>query len=115
MHLPRISSSGLRRSALLLIVAMALASAFPAGAGRVAAGSARSAARDSGTTLTWGVQALPRTLFVPTDYSTLASWVMVLIQGQMLTFGPHQELEPAILSSWKQVSPRSTSTPSAQA
>ena len=63
------------------------------------------AASVSAQTLTWGVQALPRTLFVPTDYSTLASWVMVLIQGQMLTYGPNQEIAPAILSSWTEVSP----------
>ncbi len=99
------SPIGLRSSALLLLMAMVVANVSVVGAGRVSARSARSATRDSGTTLTWGVQALPRTLFVPTDYSTLASWVMVLIQGQMLTFGPRQELEPAILSSWKQVSP----------
>lgn len=63
------------------------------------------AASASAQTLTWGLPNLPRTLFVPTAYSTTASWVMVLIQGQMLTYGPNQELEPAIFSSWKQVSP----------
>lgn len=105
MHRMKRSPFGLRRSALLLLVVMVAANISAAGAGKVSTRSARSVTRDSGTTLTWGVQALPRTLFVPTDYSTLASWVMVLIQGQMLTFGPQQELEPAILSSWKQVSP----------
>jgi peptide/nickel transport system substrate-binding protein len=90
---------------MLLLSAMLVAGAALPGAGRVAANSARLTTRDAGTTLTWGVQALPRTLFVPTDYSLLASWVMVLIQGQMLSFGPQQQLEPAILSSWKQVSP----------
>ena len=30
---------------------------------------------------------------------------MTLIQGQMLTYGPQEQLEPAILSSWKSVSP----------
>lgn len=105
MHLSKISSAGRRRSRLLLLLAMLVAGAAVPGAGGVAARSARLTTQDAGTTLTWGVQALPRTLFVPTDYSTLASWVMVLIQGQMLTFGPQQQLQPAILSSWKQESP----------
>src|SRR5215467_13986732 len=100
MYLSKISSAGRRRSGMLLLAAMLVAGAAIPGAGRVAASSARLTRQDASTTLTWGVQALPRTLFVPTDYSTLASWVMVLIQGQMLTFGPQQELEPAILSSW---------------
>ena len=45
---------------------------------------------------------LPRTLFVPTDYSTEASWIMVLIQGQMLTYGPKQSSSPRSCQSWKQ-------------
>lgn len=105
MHRMKRSSIGLRRSALLLIVAMLVAGTAMAGAGRVTARSARITAQQAGPTLTWGVQALPRTLFVPTDYSGLASWVMVLIQGEMLTFGPQQQLQSAIISSWKQVSP----------
>jgi len=104
MHLSKISAAGRRGSALLLLPAMLIAGAAVPGAERVAASPARLTSH-AGTTLTWGVQALPRTLFVPTDYSSLASWVMVLIQGQMLTFGPQQQLQPAILSSWKQVSP----------
>lgn len=89
----RVSVRGRRRGAPLLVI---LATVAIGVAGGVSA---------SAQTLTWGVQALPRTLFVPTDYSTLASWVMVLIQGQMLTYGPNQELEPAVFSSWKEVSP----------
>ena len=104
MQLSKISAAGRRGSALLLLPAMLVAGAAVPGAGGVAASPARLTSH-AGTTLTWGVQALPRTLFVPTDYSSLASWVMVLIQGQMLAFGPQQQLQPAILSSWKQVSP----------
>jgi len=105
MHLSKISSAGRRGSVPLLLVATLVAGAAVAGAGRVTANAARPTMPQAGTTLTWGVQALPRTLFVPTDFSTLASWVMVLIQGQMLTYGPQQQLQPAILSSWKRVSP----------
>ncbi len=105
MHLPRISTAGRSRSVLRLVVATLIAGATVAGAGSVPASQARATAQAAGTTLTWGVQALPRTLFVPTDYSTLGSWVMVLIQGQMLTYGPQQQLQPAIFSAWKQVSP----------
>ena len=104
MQLSKISAAGRRGSALLLLPAMLVAGAAVPGVGGVAASPARLTSH-AGTTLTWGVQALPRTLFVPTDYSSLASWVMVLIQGQMLAFGPQQQLQPAILSSWKQVSP----------
>lgn len=105
MHLSTIASAGRRGSVPLLLVATLVAGTAVAGAGRVTANAARPTMPQAGTTLTWGVQALPRTLFVPTDYSTLASWVMVLIQGQMLTYGPQQQLQPAIFSSWKQVSP----------
>ncbi len=81
-----------------------LAAAYGAGATRSQPMSPTLASADS-TTLTIGMQQLPRTLFTPTDYSTEASWVMVLIQGQMLTYGSRQQLQPAILSSWKQAGP----------
>jgi peptide/nickel transport system substrate-binding protein len=105
MHLSRISSTGRRATSTLLLLAMLVAGTAGAGSGRVTASSARLKTQAASTTLTWGVSYLPRTLFVPTDYSTLGSWVMVLIQGQMLTYGPQQQLQPAILSSWKQESP----------
>jgi peptide/nickel transport system substrate-binding protein len=70
-----------------------------------AGASASSSRASSDSTLTWGMTTAPATLFTPTDYSTEASWVMVLIQGQMLTYGPQDQLEPAILSSWKEASP----------
>ena len=57
------------------------------------------------STLTWGLNSTPRTLFGPSDYSAEGELVMTLIQGQMLTYGPQEQLEPAILSSWKTVSP----------
>ncbi len=73
-------------------------------AGTAAAGaSVRPAGLPS--TLTWGLNSTPRTLFGPSDYSAEGELVMTLIQGQMLTYGPQEQLEPAILSSWKTVSP----------
>jgi len=57
------------------------------------------------STLVWGLTTTPRTLFGPTDYAYFASFVMTLIQGQMLVYGPQEQLEPAILSSWKTVNP----------
>jgi peptide/nickel transport system substrate-binding protein len=74
-------------------------------AGVALSGAGAASASSSDQTLVWGLQQLPPTLFVPTDYSTEASWVMVLIQGQMLTYGSNDQLEPAVLSSWKEVSP----------
>ncbi len=67
---------GARRRSLLMAVAglLGLVAAF----GTVGASAQGSASASSGTTLVWGLQQLPRTLFVPTDYSTEASWVMVL-------------------------------------
>ena len=91
------------RRVLVLAGVACLAAAF--GANAALAGPASSSRSTDATTLTIGMQQLPRTLFVPTDYSTEASWVMVLIQGQMLTYGPKQQLQPAILSSWKQSGP----------
>lgn len=73
--------------------------------GLALSGAGGASAASSGSTLTWGVQTLPRTLFVPTDYSTEAAWEMVLIQGQMMTYGSNDQLEPAILSAWKEASP----------
>jgi peptide/nickel transport system substrate-binding protein len=86
-----------RRSRLVTVLAVTLAAAVGA---QVALASPR--AKQDGQTLTIGMSDLPRTLFVPTDYSTEASWIMVLIQGQMLTYGPKAQLQPAILQSWKQ-------------
>jgi peptide/nickel transport system substrate-binding protein len=57
------------------------------------------------STLVWGLTTTPRTLFGPTDYAYFASFVMTLIQGQMLVYGPQEQLEPSILSSWKTVNP----------
>ncbi len=57
------------------------------------------------STLVWGLTTTPRTLFGPSDYAWYASTVMTLIQGQMLVYGPGEQLEPGILSSWKTVSP----------
>jgi peptide/nickel transport system substrate-binding protein len=57
------------------------------------------------STLTWGLNSTPRTLFGPTDYASEADLVMTLIQGQMLIYNAQEQLEPAILSSWKTVSP----------
>lgn len=88
-----------------LLAAICLAGGLGLAASGAASASKAVSASGSGETLTLGLQQLPRTLFVPTDYSTEASWVMVLIQGQMLTYGSHAQLEPAILSSWKAVSP----------
>ncbi len=88
-----------------LLATTCLAGGIALAAGGTAAASNATAASGAGSTLTLGLQTGPRTLFVPTDYSTEASWVMVLIQGQMLTYGSHSQLEPAILSSWKEVSP----------
>ena len=47
----------------------------------------------------------PRTLFGPTDYDYFEDFIMTLIQGQMLVYGPQEQLEPGIISSWKTVSP----------
>ncbi len=68
-----------------------------------AAASVRPAGLPS--TLTWGLNSTPRTLFGPSDYASEGELVMTLIQGQMLTYGAQEQLEPAILSSWKTVSP----------
>lgn len=57
------------------------------------------------TTLVWGLSSAPRTLFGPTDYDYYEDFIMTLIQGQMLVYGPQEQLEPAIISSWKKVSP----------
>jgi peptide/nickel transport system substrate-binding protein len=57
------------------------------------------------TTLVWGLSSAPRTLFGPTDYDYYEDFIMTLIQGQMLVYGPHEQLEPAIISSWEKVSP----------
>lgn len=55
--------------------------------------------------LVWGLASTPRTLFAPTNYSTDGTLLMSLIQGQVLTFGQRGQLQPAIASSWKAVSP----------
>ena len=70
-------------------------------------GAAAASVRPAGlpSTLTWGLNSTPRTLFGPSDYSAEGELVMTLIQGQMLTYGPQEQLEPAIMSSWKTVSP----------
>lgn len=57
------------------------------------------------STLVWGLATTPRTLFGPTDYAYFASFVMTLIQGQMLVYGPQEQLTPGIISSWKTVNP----------
>ncbi|MCU1493828.1 MAG: transporter substrate-binding protein [Acidimicrobiaceae bacterium] len=74
--------------------------------GTAGASTARSRVAHAGSsTLVWGLNATPRTLFGPTDYSSDAQLVMTLIQGQMLTYGPKEQLQPAILSSSTTVSP----------
>lgn len=88
-----------------LLASSCLAAGVALSSAGAASGAGASAASSSNQTLVMGLQQLPRTLFVPTDYSTEASWVMVLIQGQMLTYGPQDQLEPAVLSSWKEISP----------
>jgi peptide/nickel transport system substrate-binding protein len=90
----------LRPLRVLAVAAVTLAAVLGTQVALASPSAARGA--KAGTTLTIGMSDLPRTLFVPTDYSTEASWIMVLIQGQMLTYGPKAELQPAILQSWKQ-------------
>ncbi|MGO9659068.1 MAG: ABC transporter substrate-binding protein [Acidimicrobiales bacterium] len=64
-----------------------------------------SAASALPSTLVWGISSGPRTLFGPTDYDYFEDFIMTLIQGQMLVYGPQEQLEPGIISSWKTVSP----------
>jgi peptide/nickel transport system substrate-binding protein len=64
-----------------------------------------SAASALPSTLVWGISSGPRTLFGPTDYDYYEDFIMTLIQGQMLVYGPKEQLEPGIISSWKTVSP----------
>ncbi len=90
----------MRPSRMLAVAVVCLATVF--GTQTAFARPLTSGSAADGSTLTIGMQSLPRTLFVPTDYSTEASWAMVLIQGQMLTYGAKQQLQPAIVSSWKQ-------------
>jgi peptide/nickel transport system substrate-binding protein len=71
-------------------------------AGPVAHASAASALP---STLVWGISSGPRTLFGPTDYDYYEDFIMTLIQGQMLIYGPQEQLEPGIMTSWKTVSP----------
>jgi peptide/nickel transport system substrate-binding protein len=75
--------------------------------GGPAGNAVASASTTSGlpSTLVWGISSAPRTLFGPTDYDYYEDFIMTLIQGQMLVYGPQEQLEPAIISSWKTVSP----------
>ena len=85
----------------LTLVGLGTLVAIP-GAG-ASSGNASLRPRALPSTLVWGLTTTPRTLFGPTDYAYFASFVMTLIQGQMLVYGPQEQLQPGILSSWKTV------------
>lgn len=86
---------------------------FGAGAALLVAGggliagvpAASSAAASSGPTLTWGINASPRSLFGPTDFDSTMMDIMTLVQGTELTYSPTGKLEPELFSSWKAVNP----------
>lgn len=63
--------------------------------------SASSPQESSAKTLTWAIDTTPRSLFAPTDYSTLGSTIMSLVQGQLLTLDDSGALAPGVASSWK--------------
>ena len=90
---------------LVSLVLVGLGTLVAVPGARASAVPANAQPRALPSTLVWGLTTTPRTLFGPTDYAWYASTVMTLIQGQMLVYGPQEQLEPGIISSWKTVSP----------
>jgi peptide/nickel transport system substrate-binding protein len=103
LHVPSRTRAGRR---LKLTVGGLLLAATATSAAATSAGAGAATRHTSlPSTLNWGISATPRTLFGPSDYSSEGELLMTLIQGQMNTYGPQEQLEPGILSVGNEVSP----------
>ncbi len=92
-------------AAASLVAALFLA---VAGAGAHTQGGAApsaTASRTASTTLTWALGTNPASLFGPYYFSTSGAAMMSLVYQTELAYGTYGQLQPQVISSWKQTSP----------
>ena len=109
MSKPRKLSFAPRRIVLPAAVAL-VAALFLAVAGasaRIDAGASPHAKRttSASTTLTWALGTNPASLWGPYYFSTSGAAMMSLVYQTALAYGTYGQLQPQVISSWKQTSP----------
>lgn len=63
------------------------------------------ASKAASTTLTWALGTNPASLFGPYYFSTSGAAMMSLVYQTELAYGTYGQLQPQVISSWKQTSP----------
>jgi peptide/nickel transport system substrate-binding protein len=69
------------------------------------ASPAAKASKTASTTLTWALGTNPASLFGPYYFSTSGAAMMSLVYQTELAYGTFGQLQPQVISSWKQTSP----------
>jgi peptide/nickel transport system substrate-binding protein len=97
------------RQIVLPVAASLVAALFFAVAGASAhtAGTAPAAkaSKTASTTLTWALGTNPASLFGPYYFSTSGAAMMSLVYQTELAYGTYGQLQPQVISTWKQTSP----------
>lgn len=95
------------RRIVLPAVASLVAALFFAVAGASAHtdGSAAKASKAASSTLTWALGTNPASLFGPYYFSTSGAAMMSLVYQTELAYGTYGQLQPQVISSWKQTGP----------
>ncbi|HVU78382.1 MAG TPA: ABC transporter substrate-binding protein [Gaiellaceae bacterium] len=109
MSKPRKLSAVPRRivlpAAAVLVAALFLAVAGASAHTDSTAAPAAKASKSASTTLTWALGTNPASLFGPYYFSTSGAAMMSLVYQTGLAYGTYGQLQPQVISSWKQTSP----------